>query len=126
LKRAHKLNTAAISITQVSDKFSVSPQLTANQMQQVAALGFRAVINNRPDGEAGPEQPTHQSMSEAAAAAGLAYAYLPVAPSLHSPEQVQAMKAALAQLPQPVLAFCRSGARSRKLYEAALVLSDAS
>jgi uncharacterized protein (TIGR01244 family) len=118
------LNTAAISITPVNDKFSVSPQLTAGQMQQVAALGFRAVINNRPDGEAGPEQPTHQSMSEAAAAAGLQYVYLPVPPSTASEQEVKAMQSAIAQLPQPVLAFCRSGARSRRLYDAALALKN--
>lgn len=119
------MNTAAISITQVNDMFSVSPQLTASQIQQVAALGFRSVINNRPDGEAGPDQPTHQSMSEAAAAAGLQYVYLPVSPSTASEQEVKAMQSAIAQLPQPVLAFCRSGARSRRLYDAALALKSA-
>ncbi len=114
-----------MNITAVSESFSVAPQLDAAHMAQVAALGFRGVINNRPDGEAGPDQPTNNSLSEAAAAAGLAYVHLPVSPSLHSPEEVQAMQTALAQLPQPVLAFCRSGARSRRLYEAALALPEA-
>jgi uncharacterized protein (TIGR01244 family) len=111
-----------MNITPVSDSFSVAPQLDASHMSQVASLGFRGVINNRPDGEAGADQPTNKSISDAAAAAGLAYVYLPVSPSLHSPEEARAMQAALVKLPQPVLAFCRSGARSRRLYEAALAL----
>lgn len=120
-----RLNAAALNITQLNDKFSVAAQLNASQVQYAAALGFRALINNRPDGEAGPDQPTHQSISEAAAAAGLAYVYLPVPPSTASAQEVQAMKAAIAQLPQPVLAFCRSGTRSKRLYEATLALSNA-
>jgi hypothetical protein len=39
------------------------------------------VINNRPDFEAGPDQPTNADIQAAATAAGLAYAYLPVAPA---------------------------------------------
>jgi uncharacterized protein (TIGR01244 family) len=33
-----------------------------------------------------------------------------------TPEQVQAMRAALQAAPEPVLAFCRSGTRSAQLY----------
>ncbi|MDE2160288.1 MAG: TIGR01244 family phosphatase, partial [Burkholderiales bacterium] len=36
-----------------------------------------------------------------------------------SPEQIAAFAALLAELPRPLLAFCRSGARSARLYQAA-------
>ena len=59
-------------------------------------------------------------MVEAAAtAAGLAYRHLPVDGAWQSPEQIAAMAALLKELPGPVLAFCRSGARSTKLYQQA-------
>ena len=37
--------------------FAVAPQLDASDMSEAAKAGFRSVINNRPDGEGGPDQP---------------------------------------------------------------------
>jgi protein tyrosine phosphatase (PTP) superfamily phosphohydrolase (DUF442 family) len=34
-----------------------------------------------------------------------------------SPEQIAAFAVAAAELPRPLLAFCRSGARSTRLYQ---------
>ena len=47
-----------------------------------------------------------------------AYAHLPVQPAVQTPEEIAAFARLLAELPKPVLAFCRSGARSGKLYAA--------
>ena len=55
-------------------------------------------------------------MQAAAVAAGLHYVYLPVVPGSITPEQAVAMKQALDAAQQPVLAFCRSGARSTQLF----------
>ena len=49
-------------------------------MAEAAAAGFRSVVNNRPDFEGGPSQPTSASVEAAAHAAGLDYVWLPVAP----------------------------------------------
>jgi uncharacterized protein (TIGR01244 family) len=94
----------------------VAGQLTPEAMVEVARAGFRSVVNNRPDFEYGPDQPTHASIAAAAAAAGLEYRYLPVAPGFQTPEQVQAFAQLLEELPRPLLAFCRSGARSAHLF----------
>jgi len=99
-------------------EFAVAPQLEPAQMVQAAA-GFRSVINNRPDLEGGASQPASDSIAQAAAAAGLEYAYLPVIPSDLKQTDVDAMAALIARLPTPVLAFCRSGARAAKLYQLA-------
>jgi uncharacterized protein (TIGR01244 family) len=58
-------------------------------------------------------------MQAAAEAAGLAYRHLPVDGGWQSPEQIAAFAELLATLPQPMLAFCRSGARSTRLYQQA-------
>jgi uncharacterized protein (TIGR01244 family) len=97
----------------------VAPQLTPADMAELARMGFRSVVNNRPDFEGGPEQPTHAAMQAAAEAAGLLYRYLPVNGAYQSPEEIAAFGALLAELPRPLLAFCRSGARSTRLYQAA-------
>ena len=49
----------------------------------------------------------------------VAYAFLPVQPAVQTPQEVARFAELLAALPKPILAFCRSGARSGKLYRAA-------
>ncbi|WP_422015121.1 TIGR01244 family sulfur transferase [Roseateles sp.] len=93
-----------------------SPQLLPAAMAEVAAMGFRSVVNNRPDFEHGPDQPTSADIEAAAVAAGLEYRHLPVAGGYQSPEEVEAFAVLLETLPRPLLVFCRSGARSTRLY----------
>lgn len=86
----------------------------------VAAAGFRSVVNHRPDHEDGPRQPSAAEIGERVRAHGLAYAHQPVADLGFGADEVQALRELLATLPGPVLAFCRSGRRSTRLYEAVL------
>ena len=104
---------------QISPDFSVAPQLEPAAMAWAAQAGFKSVINNRPDFEDGPDQPTDAQMRAAAAAAGLTYAYLPVAPNVQTADEIAGFAQLLNDLPKPVLAFCRSGGRSTRLFRAA-------
>jgi len=97
----------------------VAPQLTPEAMAEAARKGFKTLINNRPDYDEGPEQPTNASIEAAARAAGLVYVFLPVQGGYQSPEEIAAFAKLLAEMPRPILAFCRSGARSTRLFVAA-------
>ncbi len=108
-----------IQVQQLSPDLCVAPQLTPDAMAAAAQAGFKSVVNNRPDFEGGPDQPTSASIEAAAQAAGLAYVHLPVAPGHQTPEEIARFGELLATLPKPILAFCRSGTRSGKLYRAA-------
>lgn len=103
----------------VAPDFCVAPQLEPGAMAEAAAAGFRSVVNNRPDHEGGPGQPTSAQMQAAAEAAGLVYRYLPVDGAWQSPEQIAEFARLLEDLPRPILAFCRSGGRSTRLFMAA-------
>ena len=107
--------SAPLPIRAVAPDIAVAPQLTPEAMAAVAAAGFRSVINNRPDFEHGPDQPTSAAVEAAAKAAGLEYRFLPVDGGYQSPEQIAAFAQLMRDLPRPVLAFCRSGARSTRL-----------
>ena len=100
--------------------FCVAPQLEPSAMAEAAAAGIRSVINNRPDFEGGDDQPTNAAVEAAAQAAGLNYAFLPVDPGFQTAPEIAEFAKLLATLPGPVLAFCRSGTRSGKLYRAGL------
>jgi len=103
----------------VADDVYVAPQLDAAAMAELARLGVRSVINNRPDFEHGPDQPSNASVEAAAQAAGLQYRFLPVNGGYQSPEEIAAFGRLLSELPRPLVAFCRSGARSTRLFLAA-------
>lgn len=103
----------------IADGVCVAPQLTPEAMAEAAALGFKSVINNRPDFEHGPDQASNAQMEAAARAAGLEYRFLPVDGGYQSPEEIAAFAQLLTDLPRPLLAFCRSGARSTRLFMAA-------
>ena len=98
---------------------AVAPQLAPDAMAEAAAAGFRSVVNNRPDFEGGPDQPTSASMEAAARAAGLEYVFLPVASNFQSEAEIARFAELIETLPKPILAFCRSGARSGRLWQAA-------
>jgi sulfide:quinone oxidoreductase len=108
----------AIQLTRHSADFATSPQVMVEDMKEVVSLGFKTLINNRPDGES-HGQPTHAQLEEAAAVFGLKYFFLPVVTSQVGSEAANFGKI-LASAPKPVLAFCRSGTRSTMLYQTAM------
>ena len=108
-----------LALQRLDAEVSVAPQLGPEAMAEAKAAGFRSVINNRPDFEAGPTQPTNASVEAAARAAGLEYAYLPVAPTVQSADEIARFRELIGAMPKPILAFCRSGTRSGKLWRAA-------
>lgn len=113
------------NITRHTDKFATAPQLSPADMAEVASMGFKTVVNNRPDGEGGADQPTSAMMEAAAHAAGLNYEYLPVISGQITELQARKFAELLATRPAPLLAFCRSGARSQNLNQLARGASSA-
>lgn len=99
----------------IDDTLFVSPQITPEDVAEAAALGVGLVINNRPDDEE-PGQPTGAAIEQAARAAGLDYAAIPVTHAGFSHAQIAALTQALAAAKGPALAFCKSGTRSTFLW----------
>lgn len=102
-------------IVEITPEYSVAPQIAPSDVAEIAARGFRAVMCNRPDGEE-PGQPGVDEVRAAAERQGLAFTFVPVISGGILPEDVTEFDEALAELPQPVLAYCRSGARCRNLW----------
>jgi sulfide:quinone oxidoreductase len=94
---------------------SVSPQLSEADVAQAAHDGFRAIIDNRPDGEE-PEQLTAAQMQALAASQGMGFAHVPTVGGKISDGDVASMAEALMKLDGPVLAYCRTGTRSTTLW----------
>jgi uncharacterized protein (TIGR01244 family) len=103
----------ATPVNPITSDFSVAPQLGPDDMEAVAKLGYKSVIINRAD------QPTAQSVSDAARAAGLRVEYQPVISGQMTTDDVARFAELLQTMPAPILAYCRSGARCTALYQSA-------
>ncbi len=106
-----------MEITQISDDFSTCGQLETDDLSEVKTHGFRSLICVRPDGEQ-KDQPTFGKIQDCANAQGLQARYVPVKPSGATEANHIAFSKALAELPEPVLGYCRSGQRAAMLWHA--------
>lgn len=100
--------------TKINEKFSITGQLSPEDLSRAAARGFAAVVNNRPDGEE-TFQPTADQMSAAARREGLGYVHIPVKGPDITKDSVRRFQYALSSTDGPVLAHCRTGTRSLML-----------
>jgi len=107
----------------IAPGFSVSGQLTPDDVRLAADQGFKSIICNRPDDEEADQMPA-AVIGDLAAALGLEFAYIPITPGKMTEADGAAMAQALKQMPSPVLGFCRSGARSIKAWEMAQAAAD--
>ena len=102
-------------IRQLAPGLSVADQLTMDDLEAVKEAGFKAVICNRPDEEGEPHADA-DSMAQKANALGLEFRYLPVNGANITDTDVTEHAALLSEVPEPVLTYCRSGARCAKLW----------
>ncbi|MDI1288043.1 MAG: TIGR01244 family sulfur transferase [Reyranella sp.] len=107
-------------------RVAVAGQLQPGDMAEIAAAGYVAVVNNRPDREAMFGQPRTAELQKAAEAAGLVFLDLPFSGPRAAPDQVRAFVDLLASQPGQIVAFCKSGMRSALLWGAASIASGRS
>jgi len=107
-----------MQIRQLSDDMSVAPQLSEADVRAAHALGFRSIVCNRHDGEAAG-QVQFESIAEVASSLGMAAHYLPVKSGDVTAEAAAAFGVLMAELPKPILAYCRTGTRSATLWHMA-------
>ena len=106
-------------INKIDETCSVSAQIHPDDIAEIIAAGFKSIICNRPDGESGDQVP-FAVIEAAAMKAGMPIRNIPVISGGLTMDDVLAMQAALDELPKPIFAYCRSGARSGNLYNLAL------
>ncbi len=110
-----------LKMVKVNDRLSVGPQPNVSEFSDLKALGFSAVINNRPDGEE-PTQPAADKCAREAETAGLRYTRQPIVLRAITEADVRQFQKNLAQLDQPVFAHCKTGTRSLTLWTLGEVL----
>ncbi|WP_341236320.1 TIGR01244 family sulfur transferase [uncultured Limnobacter sp.] len=111
-----------MSIRQLSNEVAVCGQISPDDLEAIAQLGFKTIVNNRPDHEVGA-QLAHAVIEAKAKSLGLAIHYLPMEVG-QPPSEIllEDFKRILDAAEKPVLAYCRSGNRSGQIYMGACAL----
>lgn len=104
-----------MTFTQITADFAVAPQISVGDVARIRDEGYRSIMCNRPDGES-PDQTGVDEIRAEAERLGLDFAFVPVVSGAIIPENITDFRAAFDDLPKPVFAYCRSGARCQNLW----------
>ena len=104
-----------MKIKKINEQLSVADQILPKDVSDIVKAGFKSIVCNRPDAEA-PGQPAFKDIEQAAIKANVPIRYLPAVSGAVTPEFGQEFGQILEELPQPVLAYCRSGMRCTTLW----------
>ena len=104
----------------MTDNLTIYKQIYPIQCSKLAELGYRSVINIRPDNEA-DTQPSSTDLAVATKEANITYHHLPFDDERLSLVTVEQFAAFYHAVPKPILMFCGTGARAKLLYQSALM-----
>ena len=107
-----------IKALELAPQVYVCGQLFEQDLKLVAKQGVRSIMNNRPDNES-IGQPLSAELAKVAEELGMAFVQFPVNPRSITRQDAEAFAKACDELERPLLIFCRSGARSTKIWEMA-------
>lgn len=111
-------------LQKIDDEISIAAQLGVQHIAEASKSGYKTIICNRPDEEEGPFQTPHQAIAAACAQEGLRFLYLPVSPVEQTEQQARDMLELISKSPKPILIYCRSGRRSKRLIELGQELAE--
>lgn len=105
-----------VKILQLEADIATAPQLVEADFADIAARGFRTVVNIRPDGEA-PGQLPNAEAKRTAERHGLTFRHLPVmSVNVTDDDVVDGFARLMDDLPGPILFYCGSATRCTTLW----------
>ena len=99
----------------ITDDFSVSSQLSLEDIAFLKGEGVKTIICNRPDGE-DPGQLEHDKIEQEAIKNGLEFHFMPVISGQMTPQDGDNFSTLIHNAPQPIHAYCRTGTRCSILW----------
>lgn len=110
-----------IKALELAPQVYVCGQLFERDMPLVAKQGVRSIMNNRADDET-MGQPSSADLAKIAEELGMTLVHFPIDHGPMDKQQVEAFAKVCNELERPLLLFCRSGARSTRMWEASELL----
>ena len=99
----------------LNENFSVASQIITRDLTEIKNLGYKTVICNRPNSEEGatPSEIIEQEAKDI----GLDFVNLPVLSGCLTSQNAIDMVEIIIKSKKPILAYCRSGSRSKELFK---------
>ncbi len=107
-----------MELKQLDSTLTVSGQISASDLDELAAKGVKHLICNRPDGE-GSDQPNFSEIASRAEELGMSTHYMPVISGRVSDEDATEFGKIVEAAEGAVHAYCRSGMRCTTLWSLA-------
>ena len=104
-------------ITKKSEDVSTAAQINVDDFSEITRLGFKSIINSRPDFEGVESQPTSDQIKTVAESLGLNYFHIPVVPNSLEKSKIIAFNACYASTNKPILGFCKTGNRANSIWK---------
>ena len=105
------------TIKKLSERVSVTAQITPEDILSIRAAGFKGIICNRPDNEEAG-QPAWHEIEAAARKAGLEARFAPLSGPVPTDDVLAEFDSAIDHIDGAILAYCRTGTRSEILWNA--------
>jgi sulfide:quinone oxidoreductase len=99
----------------ITANFSVSSQLSLEDIAFLKDEGIKTIVCNRPDGE-DPGQLEHEKIAQEAIKNGLEFHFMPVISGQMTPKDGDNFAEIIADAPEPIHAYCRTGTRCSILW----------
>ena len=107
---------AVVEFVHLTAEFAIGPQVSAADFEPLREAGFASVLNARPDDEHGTYLPSAEAR-ELARASGLSYVHSPTENhAIFETDLIDGFEKALAELPKPIFAHCKTGTRAAILW----------
>ena len=105
-----------MQIKHIEENFSISEQITLDDIKTLAELGVKTLICNRPEGEE-PNQLTNAQITDEAKSHGINFVHIP-SPGREIPQDALILFIkTLAEMNCKTHAYCRTGTRSSIFWE---------
>ncbi len=104
-----------MNISKITHEYAVAPQVLPEEIAEIAAAGYVAIICNRPDNEE-PGQPSAAEIASACQSAGISFHHIPVTMMPIPVADVAELRRIIDDSKGPVLGYCRSGQRSAAIW----------
>ncbi len=104
-------------IIRISDEYAVTGQIHPDDVPAIKLAGYRVIMCNRPDGET-TDQPPAKVIEKAAKTHGIRFYHIPIGNAGIGIETLSGFSRIVKKGEFPVLAYCQTGGRCKRLLEA--------
>lgn len=117
------INIQGLNINKLDVKFFVSGQISGSMMKEIADLGVKLIISNRPEGES-YDQPSDNDLKIQAQSYSIEFKSIPFSSNTLTREKINTLSKTLDNNAGSALLYCKSGARSAIIWALSNILNS--